>query len=221
MIRVNLLEGTAEQRATMQKTKVAARRGQQLFMLGAALAIFGIAMAVDYLWVNNAHSEAESQLKKEQEEAKRLEADIARKNELENELKRIEERIKIIRQLRAEQKGPVAMLSAINERLPSNDPEFQLSSIVQKGNTLQIVGSALNQQTISDFAHRLEFSNGMFTNLSFSLEGKEEKVPAQDQDGEKRAEEESRRVYHFTITCVYNKPHDPSSEEKPAAQQNK
>jgi hypothetical protein len=62
----------------------------------------------------------------------------------------------------------------------------------------------------------------MFTNLSFSLEGKEEKVPAQDQDpqGEKRAEEETRRVYHFTISCVYNKPHDPNSEAS-AAQQNK
>jgi Tfp pilus assembly protein PilN len=99
MIRVNLLEGTAEHRVSVQKTKVAARRGQQLFMLASALLIFAIATGVDHLWTNNAHADAQAELDREQEEAKKLEGDIQRKNELEAELKQVEERIKVIKQL--------------------------------------------------------------------------------------------------------------------------
>jgi Tfp pilus assembly protein PilN len=225
MIRVNLLEGTAEQRASLQKTKIAARRGQQLFMLASALMIFFIAMGLDHLWTNNANAAAKRMLDQEQAEAKRLEADIERKAELENELKQVEERIKVIKQLRAEQKGPVAMLSAINERMPGGQSDFHLLSIVQKGNHLQIVGTSLNQQTVSDFAHQLEFSNGLFTNLMLSIEGREAKASevAQKQEdkkpAEKRAEEdEMTRVFHFTIDCDFNKPRDPGSDDKSASQ---
>ena len=42
MMKVNLLGGTAEHRVAVQKTKVAARRGQQLFMLASALVIASI-----------------------------------------------------------------------------------------------------------------------------------------------------------------------------------
>ena len=113
MMRVNLLGGTAEHRVAVQKTKVAARRGQQLFMLASALVIFVLAIGIDHLWTNNAQAAAQAELTREEEEARKLEADIQRKNELEAELKQVDERIKVIKQLRAEQKGPVAMLSAI------------------------------------------------------------------------------------------------------------
>ena len=44
MIRVNLLEGTAEQRVSVQKTRAAAKHGQQIFMLVAALLIAFVAV---------------------------------------------------------------------------------------------------------------------------------------------------------------------------------
>ncbi|HVF90048.1 MAG TPA: hypothetical protein VNH22_08265 [Blastocatellia bacterium] len=203
MIRVNLLEGTAEQRVSVQKTKVAARRGQQLFMLASALLILAIAVGADHLWTNNAHAEAQTELEREQEEAKKLEADIKRKNELEAELKQVEERIKIIKQLRAEQKGPVAMMSAINERMPGGQADFRLISVVQKGTRLQVKGSSLNQQVIADFVKQLEFSNGLFTNLMLSVDGKEIKQDDSDKKGEPT---EATRVFDFTIDCDYNKP---------------
>jgi type IV pilus assembly protein PilN len=222
MIKVNLLEGTAEQRVAIQKTKVAARRGQQLFLLGAALLIFAIAIGVDHLWTNNAYAEAKTELEREQEEAKKLEAEVARKNELENELKQVEERIKVIKQLRAEQKGPVAMMSAINERMPAGAAQFHLESIVQKGSHLQIKGSSLNQQFISDFARQLEFSNNLFTNVMPTIQGQE--VKAEDSGDKKADEVEMVRKFKFTIDCDYNKPRaegDAKQEEKPAASRGK
>ena len=203
MIRVNLLEGTAEQRVSVQKTKVVARRGQQIFMLASALLILAIAVGADHLWTHNAHAEAQSELDREQEEARKLEADIKRKNELEAELKQVEERIKIIKQLRAEQKGPVAMMSAINERMPGGQADFRLISVVQKGTRLQVKGSSLNQQVIADFVKQLEFSNGLFTNLMLAVDGKEIK----QEDSEKKGDAaEVTRVFDFTIDCDYNKP---------------
>jgi type IV pilus assembly protein PilN len=224
MIRVNLLEGTAEHRVAVQKTKVAARRGQQVFMLAAALAIFVIAIGADHLWTNSAHASAQKDLTFEQEEAKKLEGDIQRKNELEAELKQLEERVKVIKQLRAEQKGPVAMLSAINDRMPNGLVDFRLDAIVQKGTHLQLIGSSLNQQVIADFAKQLEFSNNLFTSLMLSISSREFK-PEDIWDrniahGEKREPEkadaknaekkdggdEMVRVFQFTIDCDYNKP---------------
>lgn len=237
MIRVNLLEGTAEHRVSVQKTKVAARRGQQLFMVAAALALFAVALGVDHLWTNRAYAEAKTNLDREEEEAKKLEGDIQRKNELEAELKQVEERIKIIKQLRAEQKGPVAMMSAINERMPGGQADFRLDTIVQKGAHLQIIGSSLNQQVIADFSRQLEFSNGLFSNVMLSVEGKEVKLDdvldrkeadktdtpdksdkkgSDKKDAEKRTEPDAvtARVFQFTIDCDYNKPRAEPDKDK-------
>jgi Tfp pilus assembly protein PilN len=227
MIRVNLLGGTAEHRVAVQKTKVAARRGQQIFMLASVVAIFVIAIGIDHLWTHSAHAAAQVEFTREEEEAKKLEADIQRKNDLEAELKQVDERIKVIKQLRAEQKGPVAMLSAINERMPGGQADFRLDAIVQKGSHLQIIGTSLNQQVIADFSRQLEFSNGLFSNLMLSIEGKEVKLDdvsdrtdkrdTDKKDGEKKDQAakdadkkgealDLARVFQFTIDCDYNKP---------------
>jgi len=235
MIRVNLLEGTAEHRVAVQKTKVAARRGQQIFMLTAALAIFVIALGADHLWTSSAHASAQKELDREQEEAKKLEGDIQRKNDLEAELKQLDERIKVIKQLRAEQKGPVAMLSAINDRMPNGLVDFRLDAIIQRGSHLQIIGSSLNQQVIADFAKQLEFSNSMFTNLMLSTEGREYKLDdvsdrkEADKDNQKKDPEkadakppdkkegeEMIRVFQFAIDCDYNKPRAEGGDKKDA-----
>jgi Tfp pilus assembly protein PilN len=234
MMRVNLLGGTAEHRVAVQKTKVAARRGQQIFMLASALVIFVLAIGVDHLWTNNAHAAAQAELTREEEEAKKLEADIQRKNELEAELKQVDERIKVIKQLRAEQKGPVAMLSAINERMPGGQADFRLDTIAQKGSHLQIIGTSLSQQVIADFTRQLEFSNGLFSGLMLSIEGKEVKIDdvsdrADKKDPEKKDTDKKEqaakdadksaadvtRVFQFTIDCDYNKPR--AEGDKPAS----
>jgi Tfp pilus assembly protein PilN len=217
MIRVNLLEGTAEQRVSIQKTKVAAKRGQQIFMLLSALVIAMVAVGIDYLWTSRAHASAKADFEREQEQSLQLEADIKRKEQLENELKQLEERIKLIKQLRAEQKGPVAFLSAINERMPGGQADFRLLSVTQKGTRLQIIGVSANQQVVADFARQLEFSNGLFTNVLPSIEGSEVKL----EDPDKKNEDDATiRLFKFTIDCDYNKPRaegDAQTGDKPAS----
>jgi Tfp pilus assembly protein PilN len=218
MIRVNLLEGTAEQRVSVQKTKVAAKRGQQIFMLLSALVIALVAVGIDYVWTSRAHAAAKADFEREQEQAVQLESDIKRKEQLENELKQLEERIKLIKQLRAEQKGPVAFLSAINERMPGGQADFRLISVTQKGTRLQIIGRSASQQVVADFARQLEFSNGLFTNVLPSIEGSEVKL---DDPDKKNEGDETIRMFQFTIDCDYNKPRAEGDEaptgDKPAS----
>ena len=220
MIRVNLLEGTAEQRVSIQKTKVAARRGQQLFMLAAALLIFVIVIFVDHMWTNNAHAAAQAELEIEQAEKVKLEESKKRLDDLKSEMKQLDERIKVIKQLRAEQKGPVAMLSEINKRMPGALADFRLISIIQKGDQIQIIGTSLDQQVIANFAKQLEFSDNLFTNLRLSVEGKEVeagKIPTQQDPGEAKPKEDMVRLFQFTIDCNYNKPRPEGEDDKSAA----
>ena len=220
MIRVNLLEGTAEQRVSLQKTKVAARRGQQLFMLAAALLIFVIVIFVDHMWTNNAHAAAQAELEVEQAEKVKLEESKKRLDDLKSEMKQLDERIKVIKQLRAEQKGPVAMLSEINKRMPGALADFRLLSIIQKGDQVQIIGTSLDQQVIANFTKQLEFSDNLFTNLRLSVEGKEVeagKIPAQQDPGDAKPREDMVRLFQFTIDCNYNKPRPEGEDDKSAA----
>jgi Tfp pilus assembly protein PilN len=176
-------------------------------------------IGIDHLWTRNAHAEAKAELDVEQEKAKELEADIKRKEELENELKQAEERIKVIKQLRAEQKGPVAMMSAINERMPGGQADFKLLSVTQKGNRLQVVGTSTDQQVIANFSRQLEFSNGLFTKLMLSVESKEVKAEQLAADPDRKVDGgggESIRVFQFTIDCDFNKPRAEGGESNEA-----
>ena len=229
MIRVNLLEGTAEQRVSIQRTKVAARRGQQLFMLAAALLIFVIVIFVDHMWTNNAHADAQSKLEAEEAQKVKLVESKNRLDELKSEMKQLDDLIKVIKQLRAGQKGPVAMLSEINQRMPGALANFRLTSIVQKndpvrGETVTIIGTSLDQQVIANFAKQLEFSDNLFTNLRLSVDGKEldaATIPTGQDPGDKKPQEAKVWLFTFSIECTYNKPRPEGEDEKPAAAQAK
>jgi Tfp pilus assembly protein PilN len=217
MIRVNLLEGTAEHRVAVQKTKVAARRGQQIFMVVSALALCLVALGVDHLWTNNAHAAAESELDREQKMAEQLKADVERKNALDAQIKEIDDRSKVIKDLRASQETPVPMLSAINDRMPGGTHDFAIEQVKQtsgqkdKPGSLHIVGSSTDQQVIASFAQRLEKSDGLFANLSLSIERLQDKpreTKKDDKEGKegKEGDDDPPSRYRFTIDCDYNKP---------------
>lgn len=212
MIRVNLLEGTAEHRVAVQKTKVAARRGQQIFMVASALGLCVLCLGVDHLWTSNAHSSAQSELEREQKIAESLKADVERKAQLEAEIKEVEDRSKIIKDLRAAQETPVPMLSAINARMPGANSDFNMDLIKQTAaqkdvpGRLRIEGFSTDQSVIGGFSQRLEESEGIFTNLSLSIERMADKAPARRGKDDEEPVEDPPSRFKFIIDCVYNKP---------------
>jgi len=211
MIRVNLLEGTAEHRVAVQKTKVAARRGQQIFMVASALGLCLLSLGVDHLWTSSANKAAKTELENEQKQAELLKADVARKDELEAQMKEIDDRTKVIKDLRATQETPVPMLSAINERMPGANSDFQIDTIKQiagqkdKSGQIHIVGTSVDQQVIAGFARRLENSEGLFTNLSLSIERVKMKAASAKpaKEGEEDKDDDVPSKFKFTIDCNY------------------
>ena len=211
MIRVNLLDGTAEHRVAVQKTKVAARRGQQIFMVASALGLCLLCLGADHLWTTSANKAAKDDLDREQKQAEILKADVERKDALEAQMKEVEDRTKVIKDLRATQETPVPMLSAINLRMPGSNSDFQIEVIKQtpaqkeKAGQIHLVGFSADQQVIAAFARQLENSDGLFTNLSLSIE--RVKVVQADKKSDKAPEDDDDSIpsrFKFTVDCNYN-----------------
>ncbi len=122
-----------------------------------------------------------SELERQQQIAAQMAAINKEQAELEKKIKDTQARIDAIKKLRASQQGPVALLSSLNERLPAL-PEFRLETVEQKAGDLFIEGHSPNEDAVSQFGRSLEFSSGLFTNVSIETEKKDMEVNLADYD---------------------------------------
>jgi Tfp pilus assembly protein PilN len=166
MIKVNLLDSVTDKTSVAAiETRVANPRMQGRLVLLVIVALMGLAIVFDWTSANSAHAEVTAELKRQQEQAARMEAIKKEQAELEKKTQEIQTRIDAIKKLRASQQGPVAVLSAINERLPKI-ADFRLESIEQKGTELVLKGDSPNESAVTQFGRSMEFSSGLFTNVS-------------------------------------------------------
>lgn len=166
MIKVNLLDSVTDKtNVAAIETRVANPRVQGRLVLLVIVALTGLGIMFDWTSANSAHAEVTAELKRQQEQAARMEAIKREQGELEKKTQEIQTRINAIKTLRASQQGPVAVLSAINARLPKL-AEFRLESIEQKGGELILKGDSPNESAVTQFGRSLEFSSGLFSNVS-------------------------------------------------------
>lgn len=153
MIRINLL-------ATERKAAKAASRGfqagQKMMVVGSLLLVL---TAVGVGWRYWTLQQQQAQVERDIEAAIREEARLAeilkqvadfeaRKTQLEN-------RVRLIDELRKGQTAPVHMLDQISKALPDMT---WLTEITQTGYTLQMKGRCMNLTSLSDFIGNLEAS---------------------------------------------------------------
>jgi Tfp pilus assembly protein PilN len=166
MIKVNLLDSVTDKTSVAAiETRVANPRTQGRLVLLVVVVLLGMAIAFDWTSANSAHAEVTAELKRQEEQAARMEAIKKEQAELEKKTQEIQTRIDAIKKLRSSQQGPVAVLSAINERLPKIT-DFRLESIEQKGDELILKGDSPNEAAVTQFGRSMEFSSGLFTNVS-------------------------------------------------------
>ncbi|HEX8128928.1 MAG TPA: PilN domain-containing protein [Pyrinomonadaceae bacterium] len=166
MIKVNLLDSVTDKTSVAAiETRVANPRTQGRLVLLVIVALLGMAVVFDWTSANSAHAEVTAELKRQQEQAARMEAIKKEQAELEKKTQEIQTRIDAIKKLRSSQQGPVAVLSAINERIPKI-ADFRLESIEQKGGELILKGDSPNEAAVTQFGRSMEFSSGLFTNVS-------------------------------------------------------
>jgi Tfp pilus assembly protein PilN len=218
MIKVNLLDSVTERQssAAVVEAKVA-NPAARFWMLGAAVGVLlGLAMFFDFYSAAASQTKAKAELEKQEQIAAQMAAVNKEQADLEKKLKDIQSRIDVIKQLRNSQQGPVSLLSDLNSRLPS-DPNFRLNTIEQKAGELTIEGQSPNEYAVTQFGRSLEFSDGLFQNVSIEAERKEAEVNKDDYSAAEGPIDDKFKpeVFTFKIKCKYG-PNQPAATEQKA-----
>src|SRR3954466_9444130 len=204
MIKVNLLDSVTERASSVAavEEKVANPAARFWLLGGAVFVLLGMGMLFDYVSASASLTRANEDLQKQKEIAAQMAAVNKEQAELEKKLKDINTRIDAIKKLRASQQGPVSLLSELNSRIPS-DPDFRLESVEQKGGDLIIEGQSPNEYAVTAFSRSLEFSNGLFLNVSIEAERKEVDVKPEDLVGQvgPLALSLKPEVFKFKVKC--------------------
>jgi len=213
MIRINLLNSVTERQGSAVVTvekKVGSPVSRFLLM---GIAVFVMTTAVigwDVISTTRAKAHADEQLVQEKKKAAELEAVMKEQKELENKIKNIDLRIEAIKKLRNEQAGPSAVLESIRERIMMT-PDIYLASVDQKGDQLTIKGSSRVETAVTQFGRSLEFSSGLFSNLSIETQRKE--LETQTAASTPGGEVPKLEIIDFTIRCAYTPDRGKASED--------
>ncbi len=239
MIRVNLLQSVTERHngtvATVER-KVGSAASRLLLMGLAVGFLLAAVIGWDVISTQMAKVDAEHRLEEQKRVATELEAVMKEQKELEAKIQSIDVRIEAIKKLRNSQAGPSAVLEALRERITMT-PGIYLDSVEQKGDQLEIKGTSNEEAAPTQFGKSLEFSGGLFSNLSIETARKEDiiqpaTVSATTQPNP--AEAPKLVTFNFTIRCAYtpskasqpdaattvaaNSPNQPAQQPKPATQ---
>ncbi len=225
MIKVNLLNSVTD-RATgsvaVVETKFTDPRAQTWVLAVAVFALLAVGIVFDYMSANSDHEKAQAELQKQQQIAQQMALVNTEQADLDKKTKEIKARIEAIQKLRAAQRGPVAVLSAINERIPRL-ADFRLESIEQKGDELVIRGDSPSEAAVTQFGRSLEFSSGLFGNVNLETQRKFLEVAASSQPPTEGAsntpaiEAPKPETVSFTIKCKYSPPKATPASAPPAA----
>ena len=154
MIRVNLLASGAPspRRALVPDISRAALAGVMLLLCTVGgLGYWWWSLGRQAVVVDARIAQSERDLVRLRDAAKLVDRAVARKTEL-------SEKLALIERLRADQRGPVTMLSTISRSLSDG---LWLMELNQRGNSIQLEGRASSLTSVTDFAERLQ-NSGVF-----------------------------------------------------------
>jgi len=202
MIKINLLDSVTERQSGASvavEKKVSSPTSRLLLMSIAVFTLFAAVVGWDFISSSRAKAFAETELAEQKNKAAELEKVMQEQKELEDKIKNVDLRIEAIKKLRNSQAGPSAVLDSVRERIGMT-PDIYLESIEQKGDQLTIKGSSPSESSVTQFGRSLEFSSGLFSNLSIETQRKELQIQRASSDDPDAPKAE---VIEFTIRTAY------------------
>jgi type IV pilus assembly protein PilN len=196
MVKINLLS-EGKRPAAVRKAKVPAALklegqevGQWMLLVGIVLwaAVFGVT-----LWHQKNKIEAKkAEVAQAQREVEALAAVIKEVEDYKAKKAELEQKIGIINDLKANQRGPVRVMDYVSRALPEL---LWLDRMRVAGNTIQITGRAFNTNAVANFIENLD------------------KVPEFEEPTLEGTEQQGGGVYRFTINFKYSfaKPKEPAA----------
>jgi Tfp pilus assembly protein PilN len=220
MIKVNLLESVTDRNGgsvAAVEARVSSPRGQGLLAMLVVAGLLVAGVTFDWVSARGARAAAQQELAQQQADAARMEAIKKEMLELEKRTQEVQTRIDAIKKLRASQQGPVAVLSAVNDRLP-RVADFRLESIEQKGDELTVKGDSPDEAAVTQFGRSMEFSSGLFTGVSIETNREAMDVPKEVLPPTVKGAPEAPKptTVSFTVKCKYTPPGatSPSSQQQ-------
>ena len=212
MIKVNLLESVTDRNGggvAAVEARVSSPRGQGMLAMLVVAGLLVAGVTFDWVSARGARDAAQHELAQQQADAARMQAIKKEMQELEKRTQEVQTRIDAIKKLRASQQGPVAVLSAVNDRLP-RVADFRLESIEQKGEELIVKGDSPDEAAVTQFGRSMEFSSGLFTNVSIETKRETMEVPKAALPptalGAPAADAPKPMTVSFTVKCKYTAP---------------
>ncbi|MBV9217140.1 MAG: PilN domain-containing protein [Acidobacteria bacterium] len=205
MIKINLLNSVTERSggavATVDK-KLSSAGSRLLLSSIVVLALLAAVIGWDVISTQMAKTEAERQLDEQKQIASELETVMNEQKDLETKINNIDARIDSIKKLRASQAGPSAVLEAMRERV-AMVPGLYLESVEQTGDGIVIKGNSPDESQVTQFGRSLEFSNGLFTNLSIETTRTDVTNENATQKVGPDGEAAKVSIVNFSIKCSY------------------
>jgi Tfp pilus assembly protein PilN len=208
MIKINLLNSVTERQGgavIAVDRKISSPVSRLLIMSLAVGFLLAAVIGWDVISTHMAKNQAEADLAEQKQIATELEAVLKEQKELEQRIKNIDTRIEAIKKLRGSQAGPSAVLEALRERI-AMVPGLYLESVEQTGDQLTIKGNSPDEQAVTQFGRSLEFSGGLFSNLSIETQRKEEQgqqISATPSANPASSDANKLVLVGFSIRCAY------------------
>jgi type IV pilus assembly protein PilN len=197
MIRVNL-SGT-QKKAVAKPVAAAAPRGPSNVLPLLHLLILVATGVGGYFWYNSLNAESvnlTNRIGALQAEQRKLDEIIKQDKIYETRKIALENRIRVIEDLRRNQLSPVVVLDALDEAIDRTRYVW-LSSLTQNNATISMAGTGTSVDTLSEFVANLK-STGYFRNINLARF------------------DDSRDNYTFSLTCEFSPPSLQKTSEKGA-----
>lgn len=202
MIKINLLDSVTERQggAVVAVERKIGSPTTRLLLMSIAVGFLLLALTGGhFISVQMAKARAERELEEQKQIAAELEAVTKEMKDLELKIQNIDGRIELIKNLRASQAGPSAVLEAMRERIASV-PGLYLESVEQTGDLLTVKGNSPDEAAVTQFGRSLEFSGGLFSNLNIETQRKE--APNQPASPT-NPDAPKLEIVGFIIRCAY------------------
>lgn len=157
MIKINLLpeaKVALARKPAVIPSGIAAENLNNYIIIG--FLVLGVILG-GYLWFSKQAKKAKLQARVQsaREQAEALKPYIEQVNDFEKRKKKLEDKLKLITDLRANQEGPVHIMDELASLVPDL---LWLTSLNLKGTTMEIKGNAFNPSSIAEFLQRLDES---------------------------------------------------------------
>jgi type IV pilus assembly protein PilN len=145
MIRINLLPVRAVKKREM---------GRQILVLGAGvLLVAAVANAAWYLDRNSTYNRNQERIQASRVKIAELEKVIGEVNNINKRKREVEEKLKVLDELRKGRSGPVRLLDALATATPK---KVWLKDFDEKANSVKLEGTAVSHDDVAEFMRALQ-----------------------------------------------------------------